>query len=60
VASLNKQGGEDGRILFLGFVQGNTLRELFSNAYIYTTLLFIRGLMLLITQMTTDLTTRRF
>jgi hypothetical protein len=58
--ALNKQGGEDGRILFLGFVQGNTLRELFSNAYIYTTLLFIRGLMLLITQMTTDLTTRRF
>ncbi len=60
VATLKKQAGEDGRILFVGFVQGNTLRELFSNAYIYTTLLFIRGLMLLITQMTTDLTTRRF
>ena len=35
VATLKKQAGEDGRILFVGFVQGRLLQELFSNAYCY-------------------------
>lgn len=30
-----RQAKEDGRILFTGFVQGRTLEELYSNAYIY-------------------------
>ena len=30
-----RQAKEDGRIIFTGFVQGRTLEELYSNAYIY-------------------------
>ena len=33
---LNAQAAGDERILFTGFVQGHTLEELYSNAYIYT------------------------
>lgn len=33
---LKKMAKEDGRVIFTGFVQGNELDELYSNAYVYT------------------------
>lgn len=35
VGELIKSAKDDPRIIFTGFVQGNTLKELYSNAYIY-------------------------
>ncbi len=35
VAEVNNLAGDDGRIIFTGFVQGQELEELYSNAYIY-------------------------
>ena len=34
-AELRKRAGQDGRIVFTGFVQGSALEELYSNAYLY-------------------------
>ena len=36
VAELRKMAGGDERIIFTGFVQGQELDELYSNAYVYT------------------------
>lgn len=36
VARLREQARDDGRIVFTGFVQGQLLEELYSNAYLYT------------------------
>ena len=36
VSELKKMADGDGRIIFTGFVQGQLLEELYSNAYIYT------------------------
>lgn len=36
IKELKEQAEDDGRILFTGFVQGQLLEELYSNAYVYT------------------------